>query len=56
MGRDIIDEGFVSRLRDMKMIFGGAEVGMREATGGKDGDVVISVVGKGVGNVGRKLA
>jgi RNA 3'-terminal phosphate cyclase-like protein len=55
IGKDLIDEAFVSRLRDMKLLFGGSEVGIRDAPG-KDGYVIISVVGKGVGNVGRKLA
>jgi RNA 3'-terminal phosphate cyclase-like protein len=55
IGKNIIDETFVSRLRDMKLLFGGSEVGIRDAPG-KDGNVIISVVGKGVGNVGRKLA
>jgi RNA 3'-terminal phosphate cyclase-like protein len=55
IGKNIIDETFVSRLRDMKLLFGGSEVGIRDAPG-KDGNVLISVVGKGVGNVGRKLA
>ena len=57
LGKDIIDQEFVSRLRDMKKIFG-SEVGIREQTSntGGDSNVIVSVVGRGVGNVGRKLA
>ncbi|KAI5844317.1 RNA 3'-terminal phosphate cyclase family protein [Tricharina praecox] len=54
LGKDLIDDGFVSCLRDMKKVFG-SEVGIRDAQG-KEGNVIVSVVGKGVGNVGRKLA
>lgn len=53
LGKEMIDDGFVSKLRDMKKVFG-AEVGIREAP--SEGNVVVSVVGRGVGNVGRKLA
>jgi len=53
VGKGIIDEGFVSRLRDLKKIFG-AEVGVKDAP--DENNVFISIVGKGVGNVGRKLA
>ncbi|KAF8534454.1 RNA-3'-phosphate cyclase [Trichophaea hybrida] len=53
VGRGVIDEGFVSRLRDMKSIFG-TEVAIRDAP--TEGNVLVSIVGRGVGNVGRKLA
>ncbi|TGZ84256.1 RNA-3'-phosphate cyclase family protein [Ascodesmis nigricans] len=52
VGKETIGKELVEGLRDMKQVFG-AEVGMREADG--DG-VLLSVVGRGVGNVGRKLA
>jgi RNA 3'-terminal phosphate cyclase-like protein len=53
LGRKVIDEGFVSRLRDMKRIFG-TEAALRDAA--TEENVLVSVVGRGVGNVGRKLA
>lgn len=52
LGRDIIGEEFVQGLRDLKKFFG-TEVGVRD---GENNTLIVSVVGRGVGNVGRKLA
>ncbi len=41
--------------RDLRA-FGTSAWGIRESTSGNQGDVVVSVVGRGVGNVGRKIA
>lgn len=57
VGREVIgDEGMVQFARDLTK-FGAAGWGVRDAPGDNHaGDVVISVVGKGIGNVGRKIA
>jgi RNA 3'-terminal phosphate cyclase-like protein len=57
VGREVIgDEGMVQFARDLTK-FGAAGWGIRDAPGDNhDGDVVVSVVGKGIGNVGRKIA
>ncbi|KAE8145087.1 18S rRNA biogenesis protein [Aspergillus avenaceus] len=57
VGRDVIaDEGVIQLARDLSK-FGAPGWGLRDATGENErGDVVISVVGRGIGNVGRKVA
>ncbi|PGG97024.1 18S rRNA biogenesis protein RCL1 [Blastomyces parvus] len=57
VGRDVIaDESMVQFARDLNK-FGTPGLGIRDAPGENDsGDVVISVVGRGIGNVGRKIA
>lgn len=56
LGRDVLSSDPVIGLaRDLKS-FGASGWGIRESTTGTDGDVVVSVVGRGVGNVGRKIA
>ncbi|KAL4957811.1 hypothetical protein BDW69DRAFT_191322 [Aspergillus filifer] len=55
VGRDIIgDESSIQLARDL-VKFGAPGWGLRDASTG-DGDVIISVVGRGIGNVGRKVA
>lgn len=51
VGREVVGEEFVGVVRDLKRFFG-AEVALRDGGGG----LVVSIVGKGVGNVGRKVA
>jgi RNA 3'-terminal phosphate cyclase-like protein len=46
---DIIELG-----RDLRL-FGGSGWGIRDGSG-DDGNVIVSIVGRGVGNVGRKIA
>ncbi len=56
LGRDVLgSESLVGLARDLKA-FGASGWGLREATSRQDGDFVVSVVGRGVGNVGRKIA
>ncbi|MCJ1479005.1 hypothetical protein MMC13_007689 [Lambiella insularis] len=56
MGRNVLGtEELVSLARDLRT-FGASGWGIRDANNGPDGDVVVSVVGRGVGNVGRKIA
>src|SRR5690606_23729369 len=55
IGRECVDEKFVSICRDIKKV-SGSEVALREADDSKFGELLCTVVGKGVGNVGRKLA
>ncbi|PGH09590.1 18S rRNA biogenesis protein RCL1 [Helicocarpus griseus UAMH5409] len=57
VGRKIIaDEYMIQFARDLSK-FGTPGWGIREAPGENDtGDLVISVVGRGIGNVGRKIA
>jgi len=56
MGRDVLgSESIVGLARDLRA-FGASGWGVRDATNGQEGDVVVSVVGKGVGNIGRKIA
>ncbi|KAF1836670.1 18S rRNA biogenesis protein [Decorospora gaudefroyi] len=55
LGRDVLaSEEMIQLARDSK-VFGGSAWGFREAGGDKE-DIVVSVVGRGVGNVGRKVA
>ena len=54
LGKDIVgSELIIGLARDLKF-FGASGWGVRDAASGQ-GDVVVSVVGKGVGNVGRKI-
>lgn len=56
LGRDVLgSETLVGLARDLKA-FGASGWGVRDANTGQKGDVVVSVVGRGVGNVGRKIA
>ncbi|KAF2132622.1 18S rRNA biogenesis protein [Dothidotthia symphoricarpi CBS 119687] len=55
LGRDVLaTEEVIQLARDSK-VFGGSGWGFRDAGEGKE-EVVVSVVGRGVGNVGRKVA
>ena len=55
LGKDVLgSESVVGLARDLKT-FGAAGWGVREAAPSQEGDVIVSVVGKGVGNVGRKV-
>lgn len=57
LGRDVIaDEAMIQFARDLTK-FGASGWGIRDATDEKsEGDVIVSVVGRGIGNVGRKVA
>ncbi|KAJ9648318.1 hypothetical protein H2199_001172 [Coniosporium tulheliwenetii] len=56
MGRDVLGtEEVISLARDLRA-FGASGWGLRDADEDEQGDVVVSVVGRGVGNVGRKIA
>ncbi|KAL8862901.1 MAG: hypothetical protein Q9178_000843 [Gyalolechia marmorata] len=56
LGKDVLSADHIIDLgRDMKAL-GLSSWGFRETTTGDDNDIVVSVVGKGVGNVGRKIA
>ncbi|KAL8850696.1 MAG: hypothetical protein Q9221_004344 [Calogaya cf. arnoldii] len=56
LGKDVLSADHIIDLgRDMKAL-GLSSWGFRETTTGQDNDIVVSVVGKGVGNVGRKIA
>jgi RNA 3'-terminal phosphate cyclase-like protein len=56
LGRDVLaDEGMVQFARDLTK-FGAAGWGVRDAEEKYEGDVIVSVVGRGIGNVGRKVA
>lgn len=57
VGREVIsDPNLIQFARDLTK-FGAPGWGIRDAAGeNEDGDVVISVVGRGIGNVGRKVA
>lgn len=57
VGREVIaDENTIQLARDMSK-FGAPGWGLRDAAGeNENGDVIISVVGRGIGNVGRKVA
>ena len=56
MGRAIIgSELTINVARDLRA-FGASGWGIREAIHGQEGDVVVSVVGRGVGNIARKTA
>ena len=56
LGRDVLgSETLVGLARDLKA-FGASGWGTQDAITGQEGDVVVSVVGRGAGNVGRKIA
>ncbi len=56
MGKDVLGREEIIHLgRDLRA-FGASGWGFREGTTGQEGDMVVSVVGRGVGNVGRKIA
>jgi RNA 3'-terminal phosphate cyclase-like protein len=56
LGRDVLgNEKIIQLARDLRS-FGAAGWGIREASSEKqDGQMIISVVGRGIGNVGRKI-
>ncbi|KAL8774717.1 MAG: hypothetical protein Q9209_000656 [Squamulea sp. 1 TL-2023] len=55
IGKDVLSADHIIELgRDMKAL-GLSSWGFREATTAQDNNIVVSVVGKGVGNVGRKI-
>ena len=55
MGRDVLaSQSIIELARDLKA-FGVSGWGVRQSSTGQEGDVIVSVVGKGVGNVGRKI-
>ncbi|KAF2141871.1 uncharacterized protein K452DRAFT_287842 [Aplosporella prunicola CBS 121167] len=55
LGRDVVgSEEIVGLARDLRA-FGASGWGLRDA-GNEEGEIVVSIVGRGVGNVGRKIA
>lgn len=55
MGKDVIaNENIIQLARDLNT-FGAPGWGFREADGEKNDEMVVSVVGNGIGNVGRKV-
>lgn len=55
MGRHVLGtEEIIGLGRDLRT-FGASGWGLRDA-GGEEGDITVSIVGRGVGNVGRKIA
>ncbi|CZR50516.1 related to RNA 3`-terminal phosphate cyclase-like protein [Phialocephala subalpina] len=56
LGKDVVGSEDIIRLgRDMKK-FGASSWGLRDAEDDGSGDIIVSVKGAGVGNVGRKIA
>ena len=56
IGKDVISsERIIGLGRDLRA-FGASGWGIRESSTNDAGDVVVSVVGRGVGNIGRKVA
>lgn len=56
LGRDVLgSEEMIGLARDLRM-FGASGWGFRDADPPYEGDIVVSVVGTGIGNVGRKMA
>ena len=56
LGKNVLSsETIIGLARDLKA-FGASGWGVRGSSTGLDDDVVVSVVGRGVGNVGRKIA
>ena len=56
IGRDVLGREKMVRLgRDLR-VFGASAWGIRDAGEEGTGDIIMSVVGRGVGNVGRKVA
>ena len=55
IGKEILaNDSIISLGRDLKA-FGASGWGLREADSPYEGDVILSIVGRGVGNVGRKI-
>ncbi|KAL9127303.1 MAG: hypothetical protein Q9217_003790 [Psora testacea] len=54
-GRNVVGSEPVIELARTLRAFGASEWAIREASHGQEGDVIVSVVGRGVGNVGRKI-
>jgi len=56
IGRDVIGtEEMVGLARDLRT-FGASSWGLRDAEDDDSGDILVTVKGSGVGNVGRKIA
>lgn len=56
LGRHVLgSEVVIGLARDLRAL-GASAWGIRDAVSGSEGDLVVSVVGRGVGNVGRKIA
>ncbi|KAI9679959.1 MAG: hypothetical protein M1817_004974 [Caeruleum heppii] len=56
LGRDVLgSESMISLSRDLRS-FGASAWGIRNADAKHEHDLIVSVVGRGVGNVGRKIA
>jgi RNA 3'-terminal phosphate cyclase-like protein len=56
LGRDVVGtEDIIGLGRDLKK-FGASSWGLRDAEDDGSGDIIVSVKGTGVGNVGRKIA
>ncbi|EZF28599.1 RNA 3'-terminal phosphate cyclase-like protein [Trichophyton mentagrophytes] len=56
VGRDVVSDETVVRLaRDLSKL-GAAGWGVRDAPDSDDGEIILSVVGRGIGNIGRKIA
>ncbi|KAL9036770.1 MAG: hypothetical protein Q9180_004103 [Flavoplaca navasiana] len=56
LGKNVLSADLIIDLaRDLKAL-GLSSWGFRETSSGEENDIVVSVVGKGVGNVGRKIA
>ncbi|KAI9834773.1 MAG: hypothetical protein M1819_002859 [Sarea resinae] len=56
IGRDVFGtEEIISLARDLR-VFGASGWGVRNSNDDSESDLVVSVVGRGVGNVGRKIA
>lgn len=56
LGRDVLShESIIGLARDLRA-FGASAWGVREATTGQGEDVLVNIVGSGVGNIGRKSA
>ena len=55
IGKEILaNDSIISLGRDLKA-FGASGWGLREADSPYEGDIILSIVGRGVGNVGRKI-
>ena len=54
-GKVVGSETVIELARDLRVL-GASGWGFRQATSGSESDIVVSVVGKGVGNVGRKIS
>ena len=55
LGRDVLgNEQIISLGRDLK-VFGTSGWGVRDSSTGQEGEIIVSIVGRSVGNVGRKV-